>query len=297
MKTSRLHFIIWFCWNLLLTVLYALAAPVIHRLRGSSFDSDGVRIHYTDEGEGEPVVLIHGFAVTGDIQWRYPGVTRMLKKHFRVITIDNRGHGRSDKPGDAAAYGMETVRDITRLLDHLGIQKAHVAGYSMGGFMTLKLVTESPDRVLSAAVCAAGWDRLTDKNRVLIEEISASLLAGSGFTPLLIRLHPGPKPPGRLQLAVQNAVMSLIVNPRIMGCVMERFTELVVEEEKLKANTVPVLSVAGGRDPLSEMEAKLHGRLASHRSVVLPGFDHVTTVTNPVFAPALRDFFLEQRNA
>src|SRR5438552_1973382 len=103
------------------------------------FDSKGVRIHYVIEGQGEPVLLVHGFAANIQLQWGLPGVLKTLAKDYQVIAIDCRGHGGSGKPHDPAMYGIEVVEDLVRLLDHLDIRRAHVVGYSLGAFITLKL--------------------------------------------------------------------------------------------------------------------------------------------------------------
>src|SRR5262245_58833732 len=86
------------------------------------FDSNGVKIRYVVEGEGEPVVLVHGFSADLDRQWRGPGLIAALAKERRVIAYDNRGHGKSEKPHDEKQYGMEMVQDAVRLMDHLQIQ-------------------------------------------------------------------------------------------------------------------------------------------------------------------------------
>ena len=124
-----------------------------NRVVGKFFESDGVRLHYTDEGAGEPVILIHGFATNADLNWRVPGITQALAEDYRAIALDVRGHGLSDKPHGVDQYGTKMVNDVIRLMDHLEIEKAHVVGYSMGGFITLKLITMYPDRIISAAPC------------------------------------------------------------------------------------------------------------------------------------------------
>ncbi len=101
---------------------------------GVFFDSDGVRIHYADRGRGEPVVLIHGFTGSYARHWESPDVIAALTQAgYRVIAMDCRGHRQSGKPTGASDYGLELVRDAGRLLDYLGIERAHVVGYSMGG--------------------------------------------------------------------------------------------------------------------------------------------------------------------
>ena len=87
------------------------------RVEGSYFDSDGVRIHFTDEGSGVPLVLLHGFAVNADLNWRLPGLTEVLAREFRVISMDLRGHGLSGKPHDPELYGDTMAGDVIALLD------------------------------------------------------------------------------------------------------------------------------------------------------------------------------------
>lgn len=122
------------------------------------FDSGGTQIRYTIDGEGEPVILVHGYRANGDMNWRMPGVTRLLANGYRVITIDNRGHGKSEEPRDDR-YGIEMVNDVVRLMDHLQLKDAHLAGYSMGGMITIKLLTLHPERVRSAVIGGMGWYR------------------------------------------------------------------------------------------------------------------------------------------
>ncbi len=138
-------------------MVVALRVPTPAHAEEHYFDSAGVKIRYTDEGSGPPVVLIHGYLASGDLNWRTSAVVSLLAKDFRVITLDNRGHGKSDKPTSPDDYGVNMVQDVLRLLDHLKIAKAHFVGYSMGGMITMKLATLAPDRMLSAVVGGMGW--------------------------------------------------------------------------------------------------------------------------------------------
>jgi pimeloyl-ACP methyl ester carboxylesterase len=152
---------------LLFIAFSVLAYLVFVRVEGEYFQSNGARIHYTDEGNGVPVILVHGFAANADLNWRRAGVVGALNDDFRVITFDLRGHGLSDRLYEEDAYGLKMVEDVIALMDHLKIEKAHVAGYSLGGFITLKLAAEHPDRLLSAAICAAGWRDPKDQTDLL----------------------------------------------------------------------------------------------------------------------------------
>jgi len=126
----------------------------LDRVEGQFFTSDGTAIHYTVEGEGELVVLLHGFAVNAHLNWRLPGVIDKLKSDFQVIAMDLRSHGLSSKPHDSSAYAKQMARDVVNLLDHLEIDQAHLVGYSLGGFIALK----TPDRWHSVIPMGAGWE-------------------------------------------------------------------------------------------------------------------------------------------
>jgi pimeloyl-ACP methyl ester carboxylesterase len=98
-------------------------------------DNDGVRIHYRVEGQGPPLVLQHGFSESV-VDWYEAGYVDALRSDYRLILIDARGHGASDKPHDPDAYELERrVTDVVAVLDGLAIKKAVFWGYSMGGWI------------------------------------------------------------------------------------------------------------------------------------------------------------------
>ena len=116
------------------------------------FANGGVEIAYLDEGDGDPIVLVHGFASTKEVNWLHPGwVATLTRDGRRVIALDNRGHGASGKLYDPSAYHSATMADDVRaLLDHLKIERADVMGYSMGARITAFLAVTHPERVRSA---------------------------------------------------------------------------------------------------------------------------------------------------
>src|SRR3954464_1960655 len=130
--------------SLFLALLMALTAALTPgcaaaQLVDTSFTgNDGVRIHYVERGKGIPVVLLHGIGGSAAI-WRRVPIFDDLARNYRVIAIDLRGHGSSGKPREVSAYGPEMALDVIRLLDHLGIAKAHVIGYSLGANVTSQL--------------------------------------------------------------------------------------------------------------------------------------------------------------
>src|SRR5947209_11571088 len=117
-----------------------------------SFHNGAVEIAYLDEGEGDPIVLVHGFASTKNVNWVYPAwVSELRKDGRRVVALDNRGHGDSAKLYDPAQYAVATMAgDGTALMDHLDIARADIMGYSMGGRMAAHLALTAPEPVRSA---------------------------------------------------------------------------------------------------------------------------------------------------
>lgn len=257
---------------------------------GHYFDSKGVRIHYTDEGTGAPVVLVHGLGVPAQPQWRAGGQTAALLKNHRVIALDNRGHGRSDKPHDPGQYGAEMAEDLARLLDHLQIRKAHVVGYSLGGLITLKFVATHPDRVLSAAVCAAGWgvQRPTPENLAFAEGVAREFEHGE-IGLLLKRLGGYPQLNFAERLGVRTA-LALSGMSLSLAAVVRGLQGLDVTEEQLRANTVPVLTLIGDKDGLLPDAQALHDHMANHKLVILPGADHGSAGGAASFLPELEAF-------
>src|SRR5690349_11324628 len=117
-----------------------------------SFQHDGIEIAYLDDGEGDPIVLIHGFASTAAVNWVAPGwVATLTKARRRAIALDNRGHGASSKLYDPAAYHSASMaEDVRALLDHLKLERADVMGYSMGARITAFLALAHPSRLRAA---------------------------------------------------------------------------------------------------------------------------------------------------
>jgi pimeloyl-ACP methyl ester carboxylesterase len=259
------------------------------RVVGQFFDSDGVRIHYTVEGQGEPVILVHGFAANADTNWRQPGITQVLARDYKVIALDNRGHGLSDKPLEPAKYGVEMVKDIIRLMDHLKIQKTHVIGYSMGGYITTKLITMYPDRLLSAAPCGAGWEEANNEP-TLRERIASSIEGGNDFGPLLDAISPAGKAPSASFIRRINFIFWLRNSTQALGAVMRSLGDLAVTEDRLRANKVPTLMIIGNEDPLHPSMDRMKGIMANQEIVYIEGGNHLTALFDLKFIETLRAF-------
>jgi pimeloyl-ACP methyl ester carboxylesterase len=157
------------------------AAPDLFVLSGD------VPIRYREVGRGEPVVLMHGFTQSLD-EWR--GVADRLAADYRVVAFDWRGAGRSGKLDDPARYGDAMLADVASLLDHLGVERAHVVGHSMGARGAAAFAVRYPDRVRSL-VLAAGPFEDAAATAALFAPWIAGLEAGEGVRPMLASLFPG----------------------------------------------------------------------------------------------------------
>lgn len=257
--------------------------------------SDGVKIQYYVEGAGEPVILIHGFGANAQVQWDLPGITKTLAKEYRVIALDNRGHGRSGKPIEQEKYGVEMVHDVIRLLDHEGIDKAHIVGYSMGAFITNKLVTMHPRRALSATLGGAGWAQEGMTNN--LDEIAEALEQGKGIGPLLRFLTPPGRPaPTDEQLKPLNQLFMTINDPKALAAAARGMRQLTVTEAALTACPVPTLAIVGDLDPLKAGVVAMKGKKPHLRTVILPGATHMDAFNKPQFIKHVTEFLAEQRS-
>ncbi|HPO16870.1 MAG TPA: alpha/beta hydrolase [Candidatus Hydrogenedentes bacterium] len=271
---------------LLVTIAAVLLLAVyllLHQVHGQTFDSAGVNIHYTDQGEGVPVILVHGYTANSDLNWRLPRIHAKLRKHFRVITMDVRGHGLSGKPHDASKYGIEIANDILRLMDHLKVPKAHLVGYSMGGFITLKFVAMHSERLISAMPCGAAWMAPGDPMCNLAIEIHAELAGKNGSSSSV----------GKGLTSLRRRLLGLFIDVEALGCLAEGFKELAVTEEELRKVTIPVMAVKGGNDQIVPSGRPIKGILPDFQEIIIPGGRHNTVIFNSEFQNALIKFLLD----
>ena len=271
--------------------VFPLRAEVVSEAEGRYFDSNGVKIHYVVIGEGEPIVLVHGFTMDYKSEWGGRGLLGPLSERYKVIAIDNRGHGKSDKPHDPEMYGTEMVKDIVRLLDYLEIEKAHVAGYSLGGFITVKLLTMYPERIQSAVIGGAGWRKDFGDREAVWMGLADSLEKGEGFGPMIAALTPEGRPqPTEEQVAAMSALIAARNDLQALAAVIRGMREAMVTEEELRANKVPALSIIGGVDPLKADADALKEVMSNLEVVVIEGADHPGCIASPKFRESMLEF-------
>jgi len=263
-----------------------------------SFDSNGVKIAYLDEGKGEAVVLLHGFAGSAEETWtKVPYAKDQFLpalKGYRVLAVDHRGHGKSGKPHDPKQYGKEMADDVVRLLDHAGVRKAHVVGYSMGAMVAGKLLVSHPDRLLS--VTFGGGGPLLNPPKGFTDTLDAtaeSLDKGKGIGPLVIALTPEgePRPSPEQAAAFSNAFLGK-KDQKALAAVLRGRKGWEVTAAELKANRVPVQFVYGDREVgfLKDIVATSKKALPKAGEVVIEKGDHGSTMTTPEFRKAVIEF-------
>lgn len=267
--------------GLLTACVFTAASASPAQDAGQDFDSAGVQIHYVDQGDGEPVVLVHGFTGSYARHWEAPGGMEALRRAgYRVIALDCRGHGQSGTPQDPSQYGLEMVRDVVRLLDHLDVQRAHVVGYSMGGQIASQLLVHHPDRLLTATLVGAGWEGEDLEDLAAQTQELAAAFADRDAGPLLrLMTPPGQPEPTDDEVAAVNASLFGRNDPEVLAAMMRSLLQLSrIPADSLRANKVPTLALVGEHDPRVEEVERLAGVMANLEVIEIPGATHATSV-------------------
>jgi pimeloyl-ACP methyl ester carboxylesterase len=244
-----------------------------------SFHHGAVEIAYLDEGEGDPIILVHGFASSKNVNWVYPTwVSELRKNGRRVIALDNRGHGDSAKLYDPAQYSIPTMAgDVLALMDHLGIPRADVMGYSMGGRMTAWLGLNEPQRLRSAILGGIGIGGLIEGTGPG-ETVADALEAPS--------LDDVTDPVGRTFRAFADQTRS--DRKALAACL--RGTRDLMKKEEANRIDVPVLIAVGTMDEVAGSARALSQIIPGSEVLEIPNRDHMRAVGDKVYKTGVLDF-------
>jgi pimeloyl-ACP methyl ester carboxylesterase len=247
-----------------------------------SFKNGPVEIAYLDEGDGEPIVLVHGFASNKEVNWVAPAwVSTLTRAGRRVIALDDRGHGQSTKLYDPADYHTALMAgDVRALLDHLGIARADVMGYSMGARITAFLASSHPDRVRSAILGGLGI-RLVE-GVGLPESIAEALEAPS--------LDDVSDPTGRVFRAFGDQTKSDL--RALAACI--RGSRQVLSRTEAAALRVPVSIAVGTRDVVAGSAQELAKLIPGAEALDIPDRDHMLAVGDRVYKARVLDFLTQR---
>ena len=243
-----------------------------------SFHNGAVEIAYLDEGEGEPILLVHGFASTKNVNWAYPTwVSELRKNGRRVIALDNRGHGESAKLYDPADYSIPVMAsDVVALMDHLDIARADVMGYSLGARMTAWLGLNESGRLRSA----------------ILGGIGMAMIEGGGPGENVARALEAPSlddisdPVGRTFRAFADQTRS---DRRALAACL-RGSRGLMSREEVSAIRVPVLIAVGTADEVAGSAEELGELIPGAEVLGIPNRDHMRAVGDKVYKAGVVDF-------
>ncbi|MFK7776339.1 MAG: alpha/beta fold hydrolase [Saprospiraceae bacterium] len=251
--------------------------PTKKQLDNKFTSFDKVNIAYTDEGEGEPVILLHGFISSGN-SWNRSALKKdLLEKGFRVIVPDLRGNGKSDQPNNPNAYANDAeIKDLKKLADHLNLEKYIAVGYSRGSIVLAKLLTQE-SRIKKAIIGGMGLD-FSNPNwgrRIMFAEAFG-----------------GKKPLNEITKGAVEYATSINANLQVLSWLQEFQPTTSIEElEKIKTK---ILVIAGDEDTDNGNPSDLQKHLSNSKLKIIKG-DHNNTYKAENFSIAVMNFILDKK--
>lgn len=244
---------------------------------------DGVTLAYERHGEGPAIVLVHGFGSSRVQNWKSTGwYGGLAAAGFSLVAMDCRGHGESGKPHDEQAYGHDRMaQDVAAVMDGCGLEQGLILGYSMGGFIGLRLLAAHPQRVIKLAVAGVGetylQDRITSPQaRAQLAEALLIADKDSITDPRARMFRAFADQPGKDRLALAACMRAM--SPHL-------------PREILSGLRKPVLVVDGRDDETAGRPEPLAEALGDGRAVTIPGRDHMSAVGDRHTRQAVIDFF------
>jgi pimeloyl-ACP methyl ester carboxylesterase len=247
-----------------------------------TFNHGSVEIAYLDEGQGDPIILIHGFASSKDVNWAQTSWFTTLKgAGRRVIALDNRGHGQSAKLYDPAEYHTaKMASDVRALMAHLGLGRADVMGYSMGARITAFLALESPE--LTRSIVLGGLGIHLVEGVGLPESIADAMEAPS--------LADVTDPQGYTFRAFADKTKS--DRRALAACIRGSRQEMT--REQAASIRIPTLVAIGTRDLVAGSPDRLVALMPNARSLPIPDRDHMIAVGDKVYKTGVLEFLAER---
>jgi len=242
------------------------------------FDHAGVSIAYQVAGEGKPMLLVHGFAATAEDNWIRTGwVQAITRARRQAITFDLRGHGASTKLYDPNDYTVEKMAgDALALLDHLGLERASLMGYSMGAGIAMHLAAHHGDRFGIVVLGGVGAKMLEPGSAVGGVADALEAASADGISDPLAR---------GFRLYAEGLGQDL---KALAACA--RAPRGADRGASLGLIRNEVMVIAGARDDLAGDPGPLAARMADARAEIIPGTDHMFALANPMFKGAVMDF-------
>jgi 3-oxoadipate enol-lactonase len=255
---------------------------------------NGVELYYEDQGNGFPVVFGHGLCFDGDM---FSHQVQALSSRYRTITVDFRGHGRSqslDQP-----YTLEdNTEDLYRLLQHLGISQAHFVGLSMGGMTAMRLALAQPEMVKSLVLLDTSADG-EEPGKVASYEMAAQTTRDHGpdlvidaILPVFFSssyLNGRPEEAAAMKQKIIERIHPVGVYHATLAVTRRR--SIIEEIDRIK---VPTLILVGDQDiaTVPEKSQRIHERIAGSQLVVIPNAGHMSAIEQPELVTSEIERFL-----
>lgn len=255
---------------------------------------NGIDINYEVHGDGTPLVLTHGYSATLKM-WREQVPAFSAK--YRLVIYDSRGHGKTTAPADMNAYGLarDYVGDKLALMDHLGIEKAHVGGLSMGGMIAQEFALQHPDRVKALllfdtgpgmSAIAQSPERMAQFTKM--REMMQTLARTKGMSAIIDAMRNSPmafRPPGGAS-AIPDAARRHVENMKQMSVDGYLGGSKSIRDwggslDRLHQITAPTLVLVGEQDHLLAASRAIHSKIAGSRFVLLRNSGHGTNIWRP----------------
>ncbi|MFC2072644.1 alpha/beta fold hydrolase [Chloroflexota bacterium] len=263
-------------------------------------NNDGVKIHYEVEGQGTPLMLVHGMGQSMEL-WRWKGYAKELSKDHYLILIDIRGFGASDKPLDPAAYDFQNrISDLVAVLDELNIAKTGYLGYSMGGKIGFRIPIYAPDRFSYLILGGMGYP-------IKGKEESESAIAIQFKQDLEDAIREAPDNPMEFFVAVGEKRTGVPLHPAEKAMtlandaraflVYNRESQNIISpkaEEVLPNIKIPCLLFTGEADPWCPNQKECAALIPDAKFVSLPGLDHWQTLERiDLVLPHVKEFIAQ----
>lgn len=253
-----------------------------------TFQSENIEIAFEVYGDGVPVVLVHGFASNGAVNWLETGWVEVLTdKGYQAITIDNRGHGKSEKIYDSEFYSAKAMaRDVANLVNHLGLGSAVVMGYSMGARISAFAAVNTPDKVRAAVFGGLGIN-------MVLGLTSSEIIISGLLAPTLAEITD--KTARQFRVFAEHTGSDLKALAACMAA-----SRIRISESDMNTIKVPALVAVGGHDEIGGAPEPLAALMDKGESLVIPNRGHMRATGDQAFKDGVVEFlqrhkaFIEQ---
>jgi pimeloyl-ACP methyl ester carboxylesterase len=248
-----------------------------------SFRNGDVEIAYLDQGTGDPIVLVHGFASNKETNWVQPGwVSTLTRDNRRVIALDNRGHGQSTKLYDPADYHTDLMAaDVVALIEHLDLGRVDLMGYSMGGRISAVIAARHSQHIRS----------------VVLAGIGTNLIEGAGFQSDVAGALEAPSiddvtdPLGKaFRLFAEQTKSDL----RALAACLRGSRGAALGREEVRSISAPTLVAVGTKDDLVGSAHDLAALIPGAHALDIPNRDHMLAVGDRVYKAGVLAFLKER---